>query len=457
MRLMTRILKILLGTLAVGLVGVVGWVAVSPPELLKVGSGYAAKMVCSNVFLAGRDPDEVLSVDVQAPGNPLLRLMRVSVDREAGRVDAALAGFIAPNSAVYREGIGCAVTPDGAVPSAVTLARPFAPPLDQAALWPDGGRVETDPKVMAVLGNAELTGPGMRAVVVVRGGRIVGETYAPGFDKDMPLLGWSMTKTVTAAIIGTLVRDGKITLQDRQLFPQWKNDQRGEISVASLLGMESGLVFNENYGTVADVTRMLYLERDMAEFAADQPLEADPGSRFSYSSGTSVLLSRIWMGKLGDAAVAHAYPHAALFSPLGMTSAVLEADEAGTFAGSSYMYATGRDWARFGLFLARDGVWRGNRILPEGFVAQMQEPNRSSSGRYSKMHTWLAGGVAGGPGGATDGIPPGTFSMNGHDGQRVIVVPSLDLVVVRLGLTPSWARYRPTDLVAAIAKTATAP
>lgn len=447
MRLLARIMKIVLGVLFVALLGIVTWIYVSPPELLRVGSGYAAKIVCSNVFLAGRDADEVLYVDVQAPGNPLLRLMNVSVDKPQKRVHAALLGFLAGNDAVYRDGLGCAVTPEGATLAAIAAPAVLSAPADPNVLWPEGAKIESNPKVTAVLSDAALTGPGMRAVVVVHGGRIVGETYGAGFARETPLLGWSMTKSVTAAIIGTLVRDGRMSLQDRALFPQWKNDQRGDIRLADLLAMESGLAFDEGYATVADVTRMLFLETDMADFAADQPLVAGPGSRFNYSSGTGVMLSKIWMGKAGDQATALGYPARALFGPLGMSSAVMEADEAGTFVGSSYMYATGRDWARLGLFLARDGVWNGNRLLPEGFVSEMQTPNKTSNGRYSKMQTWLPGKDGG----------AGTFILDGHDGQNVIIVPSVDLVVVRLGLTPSWSGYSPTPLVDAIAKTITAP
>ncbi|WP_117192743.1 serine hydrolase domain-containing protein [Rhizobium terrae] len=449
MRLFIRIVKIVFATLLVALVGLGVWLYVAPPQLLRVGSGYAAKIVCSNVFLAGRNDREVLEVDVQAPGHPLLRLMQVSVDRAEKRVHAALLGFLAGNEAVYREGLGCSVTPDGSATAVPRLALGAARPVDQTILWPDGGKVESDPKIAAVLSDPAVTGPGMRAVVVVRGGRIVGETYAPGFSRDTPLLGWSMTKTVNAAIIGTLVRDGRLSLEDKGLFPQWKNDQRADIRVADLLAMESGLAFNESYGTVADVTRMLFLEPDMANFAADQPLEADPGSRFNYASGTAVMLAKLWMDRIGDRAVALAYPKKALFGPLGMRSAIMETDASGTFVGSSYLYATARDWARFGLLLVRDGMWNGSRILPEGFVAQMHQPNRTSNGRYSKMQTWLPGGAA--------GIPADTFILDGHDGQNVIVIPSLDLVVVRLGLTPDWLSYRPTALVTAIAKTTAAP
>ncbi|WP_105382560.1 serine hydrolase domain-containing protein [Neorhizobium alkalisoli] len=445
MRLLSRIVKVCTGAVLVGLIGVAAWLYLIPPELLRVGSGYAAKIVCSNVFIAGRDAEEVLAVDVQAPGHPLLKLMHVSVDRTGKRVHAALFGVFAGNDAVHRDGLGCTVTPNDETLPGVETASNAQTPVDETALWPEGGKAESHPAVAALLSRGDLIGSGMRAVVVVKGGRIAGEAYAAGFSKDMPLLGWSMTKTVTAAVIGTMIRDGRLSAGDKALFRQWQNDQRTDISLADLLAMESGLAFNENYGTVADVTRMLYLERDMANFAADQPLEADPGIRFNYSSGTGVLLSRIWMSRLEDKA-ALAYPRKALFEPLGMASAVLEVDAAGTFVGSSYMYATARDWGRMGLLLARDGVWNGNRILPEGFVEAMRQPNRTSNGRYSRMQTWLPG--------ASKGLPADTFILDGHDGQNIIVIPSLDLVVVRLGLTPE--RYDPSMLVAEVVK-ATAP
>jgi CubicO group peptidase (beta-lactamase class C family) len=275
----------------------------------------------------------------------------------------------------------------------------------------------------------------------VQDGRIIAERYGPGFSAGTPLIGWSMTKTVNAALIGRLMLSGKISFDDTHLLPQWAKDARGDIKLSDLLGMESGLAFNEDYGAVADVTRMLYLDPDMVSLPAGSPLLAAPGTDFHYSSGTAVLLSRIWMNKVGDPQAAFDYPRDALFSPLGMTSAVFEADERGTFAGSSYLYATGHDWARFGQFLLQDGVWNGQRLLPEGFVAMMRTPTASSNGKYTQGQAWLAG-----PGGGTSaeiGLPQDTFWLQGHDGQTVAIVPSANLVFVRMGLTPSWLRYRP--------------
>lgn len=424
-------------------IGIGLWIYFIPPNLLRVGSGYAAKIVCSNVFIAGRDPDEVLEQDVQAPGHPLLRLMRVAVDRESKRVNAALLGSIAPSEAVYRDGTGCTVGQIGSVQSATNATKPGLV-NDPEVLWPERGKTDSDESLASILSDVALSGPGMRAVVIVRHGNIVAETYGEGFSKDTPLLGWSMTKTVNAAIIGRLMIEGRMSFDEKNLFPEWRDDRRALIRISDLLGMESGLDFNENYGTVADVTRMLFLEPDMARFVESLPLEDEIGSRFTYSSGTSVLLSRIWMDRIGNRDEALAYPSRAIFEPLGMTSAIMEADAAGTFVGSSYMYATARDWARFGLFLARDGVWEGSRLLPEGFVTQMHEANRRSGGRYSKIQTWLPKPEA--------GLPSDAFVISGHDGQNVFVIPSLDLVIVRLGLTPRSLGYDASVLASEVVK-----
>lgn len=213
--------------------------------------------------------------------------------------------------------------------------------------------------------------------------------------------------------------------------------------------MESGLQFEEDYGDVSDVNRMLFLEPDMAAFTASQPQVKPVERDFNYSSGTATLLSRIWMDRIGDEAAALGYPLTALFDPLGMTSAEMEADRSGTLVGSSYMYATARDWARFGLFLLRDGVWNGTRMLPEGWVKAMGSSN-GLRGDYSQMQTWLSGPHES-EGEGKVGLPPDTFWLQGHDGQTIAVIPSDDLVVVRLGLTPWKLKYWPEKLVKAIA------
>lgn len=456
MQILLKFVKWLLGLAVLAAAILAGWLYFAPPELIRVGSGYAAKIVCSNVFIAGRDANDVLAVDVQAPGHPLLKLMRVSVDKEKGTVSAGLFGALGKSVAVAREGLGCASVPDGdiAAGKAIAGAPPTPAPLPDA-MWPEGDDVgaSQDPEVVKVLDDPAMTGAGMRAVVVVKSGRIVAERYGDGFSEKTPLLGWSMTKTVNAAIVGTLVKDGKLAMTNQGLFGPWKGDGRAMISLADMMAMSSGLEFNEDYGDVADVTRMLYLEPDMAGFAGSKPLTGEVGKVFSYSSGTAVMLSRLWQDAIGDKDKALAWPRTGLFDPLGMHSAVLEADEHGTFVGSSYLYATARDWARFGQFLLQGGVWNGKEILPAGFVDWMREPATASK-VYGKGQLWIEGpGDEENPGaGIAAGLPKDTYWMEGHDGQTVAIVPSEQLVVVRLGLTPARLGYRPQAMVAALVK-----
>ena len=428
----------------------------NPPDLLRVGANYSAKIVCSNVFLAGRDPDEVLRTDVQAPGIALLRLMRISVDRQRHVIHAGFLGFIGDGLAVDRPSTGCAVVPDGNLDFAIQVnkiaAQTSGPATTTAhpgmaagtgALWPEGNAVATTPGLDRILAVDTLPGVGMRAVIVVAHGRIVAERYAPGFSAATPLLGWSMAKTVVAGLVGVLVKEGRLTLDQSAGWATPGGDGRERIRIADLLAMSSGLRFNEGYGAVSDVTRMLYLEPDMSEFARAQPLAHPVGEFWSYSSGTANILSRIVQdagGRLG-ARVADEK----IFKPLGMTSAIIETDEDGTLVGSSYMYATARDWARYAQFLLQDGVWQGQEMLPRGYVAMMASPVTASHGQYGHGLVWLSGSPD-----TAFGIPAGTFWMEGHDGQSIAIIPSRELAVVRLGLTPALDHYQPQPLVKAV-------
>lgn len=435
------------------------WLYFAPPALIRLGAGFAAKTVCSNVFIAGRDAEVVLRDDVQAPGHPLLKLMRVRVSPVDATVRAGLFGVFGDGLAVFRGAAGCTSVPDGDVAAAEGARFDLRPsqPLGEA-LWPDGLRIDVSqfPLVSEILDDEGLTGPGMRAVVVVQDGRIIGERFGEGVvNYTQPLTGWSMTKTVTAALIGARVHAGRMSVEDDRLFPEWENDERADITVADLLGMESGLAFNEDYGDVTDVTRMLYLEGDMAGYVAGMPLVDPIGAAFSYSSGTSVLLSHIWQASFSAPRDALAWPYEALFRPLGMDSAVLETDSRGTYVGSSNLFASARDWARFGQFLLQDGVWKGERILPEGWVAWMSTPTVASGGEYGR-HVWLHGPRATTPAGthpdAGFDLPQDAYWLLGHDGQTVTIIPSRRMVVVRMGLTPSKLGYKPQALVEALLK-----
>lgn len=454
MRIWVRVLTAIAGLIVVFVAGLFLWLYLAPSELLRVGAGYSSKIVCSNVFLAKRDPGRVFAVDVQAPGNPILGDFALTTDRTTQKVTSKFLNFIAPMASVYRPGLGCAAVPDGNLAGARAQTAPLPPgPAASTAPWPEGTGVADPPSsgLKTILADDRLAGPGMRAIVVVKDGRIVGERYAPGFDAKTPLIGWSMTKTVTAALVGTVIKAGKLQLDQDHLLTRWDGDGRSKITVAELLSMSSGLKFNEDYGDVSDVTRMLYLEPDMAKFAASKPLAAVPGTRFNYSTGTPVILSRIWQNALADEQTALAWPRKALFGPLGMGSAVLETDEAGTFVGGAYLYATARDWARFGQFLLQDGVWEGKQILPRSYVEMMHQP-AATNAAYGQGLLWMEGpGDDHEAGSDADyGVPADAYWLEGHDGQTVTVIPSANMVVVRMGLTPAWDDYKPQKLVAAL-------
>ncbi len=291
------------------------------------------------------------------------------------------------------------------------------------------------------------------AVVVIHRGQLVAERYQgaiPSFthppepvDADTKLLSWSMAKSMLHAVVGLLVLDGRLDLDAPADVPEWadQSDPRHAITLLHLLAMRDGLDFAEDYldDRTSDVIQMLFGDgaADMAHFAADRPLAANPGERFNYSSGTSNIISAVLSRVLGPGAPTERFVHQRLFEPLGMTSAEMQFDAAGTWVASSYVRATARDYARFGLWYLRDGVWDGTALFARGWVdygrtIQSVDP---LDGPYG-AHWW---GVAG------DRF--GTFRAAGYEGQSITICPALDLVVVRLGKTdtaydPDLAAWR---------------
>lgn len=443
---MRRLRRALAALFGLGLIAVL-MLWLKPPELLRIGAAYAAKTVCSNVFLAGRDADEVLKSDVQAPGIWILHLMRASVDPQHGTVHAGFLGFIGDGLAVSHGAAGCTTVADGKLEHVAALPARAAPAASSPLPWPDGNSVSVSPAMQALLGDDALTGPGMRAVLVIDHGRIVAERYAPGFSAGTRLLGWSMAKTVTAGLVGLLVKDGKLQLDQAGFWPP--GDGRERIRLADLLAMSSGLRFDEGLAPVSDVTRMLFLQPDTAQFAYAQPLAHPIGETWSYSSGSANIVARIVQDTAGTATLVQDR----LFVPLGMQSAVIEPDEHGTLVGSSYMYAVARDWARYALFLLQNGAWQGQQLLPDDFVDMMAQPLKASLGQYGHGFVWLWGSdpiIEGQNPDTAFGIPPDTFYMSGHDGQSIAIVRSRQIAVVRLGLTPYVERYSPQRLIQAV-------
>ena len=286
---------------------------------------------------------------------------------------------------------------------------------------------------------------GTRGIVVLRDGQLIGERYAPGFSAQTPQLGWSMGKSVTNLLVGRLVLEDRIALSDRELRPEW-TDERRTISVDQLLRMTSGLTWDETYALGTPITRMLYAEGDMATYAASQPLAHQPGTYQQYSSGSTNILCGV-LTSLADVPDAD-LPRQQLFTPLGLASATWEVDSVGTPVCSSYLWATPREWAAIGQFALQDGVWGEERLLPEGWMQQSTTatPVDSSEEKGYAAGWWVnrqADGTLVNP-----ALPEDTYWAQGHDGQRLYVVPSARLVVARLGFTPEVEDIRTEQLVA---------
>jgi CubicO group peptidase (beta-lactamase class C family) len=416
-----------------------------------IGSGFSAEILCGAVFVSGRDEAAVRAADLSGPGYELLRFFRQRVERDKKRVIASCYG-LASQTAIFRDGLGCTLI-DGktedelrAETAGVVSPPPAAHP---EAPWPEGERVDlTAPAegvdasklntaVEAAFAEPDPAHPrNTRALVVVHRGRIVAERYAPGFDAAMPLIGWSMTKAALNALTGLRVGDGEIAITDRSLLPEWRKDgdPRRDISLDDLLRMSSGLAFDESYDDpLADVTQMLFVAGDKAKFAAAKPLLHPAGSYWDYSSGTSVIVARILRASFATERDYLRYPRERLFDPLGMRSAVIEPDAAGTFVGSSLLYASARDFARLGLLFLQDGVWNGKPLLPDDWVVYSRGPARTLPDGSYGAHLWLRL-----PESAGLGVPPmpeDAYYFLGHDEQIVAIVPSRELVIVRLGLT----------------------
>jgi hypothetical protein len=276
-----------------------------------------------------------------------------------------------------------------------------------------------------------------RAVLVVKDGAVVAERYAPGFSAATPFLSWSMAKSVTATMAGAAVHQGFVDLEAHAPVAEWNSDaRRAAITWNDLLQMQSGLAFTEIYGDPnADAPQMLFRARDAGAVAANKPLAHPPGRHWSYSSGTTNLIQRTLRETLEANDIGyHAFARDNLFAPLGMASAVLEPDASGTFIGSSFMYATARDWAKLGLFYLNDGVVEGQRILPEGWSRYVAKPASASDGFYGAQF-WLNHPGTNGRAKYVPGVPDEAYLMAGHEGQYVLIVPDKRLVIVRTGMT----------------------
>jgi len=414
---------------------------------LEVATGYTAKALCSYHFLTGQNMDNIMA---ELPSNPLIPFLRPRIDEAQGEVTVTLWGWAAKQKAILRPGLGCTLLA-GKGPFETRSATILPPsPVDLNQAWPLGDSVTTEkqPALEAMLDkwfqdpdpdNPRRT----RAIIVVKDGQIIAERYGVGFSKDTLFQSWSMAKSVTGALLGVLVQQGKLDIHAPAPVPEWQSsdDPRRDITIDQLIRMSSGLEFTEDYGDLSTgITQMLYNSSDMAAYAASEPLVAPPDTVWNYSSGTANILMRIIRDTLGGDVMDYwAFPREALFYPIGMNSAIFEPDASGTFVGSSYMYATARDWARFGLLFAQDGMWDGERILPQDWVAYSRTPTPSSLGEYGGLW-WLNAGEPGKPETKEwPDLPEDIYYASGHDGQSVVVFPSQNIIVVRLSVSRNGA------------------
>lgn len=401
----------------------------------RVGAGLGAKLACSGRYLGGLDAAQV--VDDLASYTPLYRLVQIRYDDEEKSASANMPGM-PPVVARFRPGLGCSLE-IGDTRALDRVAVAPLPVIDGA--WPRGGHVDTvEPKVQAqldaLLAADNAAGRNTRAMVVVRDGTIAAEAYADGFDAQTPLFGWSMGKSLTAILIGHLEYIGKADIAERQLFPAWQGDGRADISLENMLQMLSGLDFNERYAAGSDATRMLFESHSAAAVALASPLQYPPGERFAYSSGTTNLLTRLWVERMGGTEKAVNYLLGEILAPLGMTRTTFEPDASGVFVGSSYIYASARDWARLGLLMLNGGEVNGTRLLSEDWVRRAASPNGSANEPRYGYQFWLN---AGGAKLRWPDLPADAYVMSGNRKQSVMVVPSHSAVLVRLGW--SGGRY----------------
>ncbi|MGH3704030.1 MAG: serine hydrolase domain-containing protein [Agromyces sp.] len=434
MHILRRVIVIVAVTALVLIAAFTGVYLWQQPILL-TGTGYAAHNACAVTEVAGRD-----DAATDLPPNPLVPYLQVDADADAGTATASIVGAIAHQTAWYAEGFGCTLADQrpqlGEATAIDSQGNPFADVAAPAAPTPEAGAALEQAMSRAFgdeLAASDQEALGTRAVVVVKDGELVAERYADGFDAETPQLGWSMSKSVTELMTGMLVQLGVVALGDDHLRPEW-TDERADITVEDLLRMQSGLEWDETYDLGTPITRMLYLEPDMGAYVASLPLEHDPGTVQEYSSGSTTLLCSVLTERTGLGAD---LPRQTILGALGLSSAVFEPDAAGTPVCSSYLWAAPRDWAALGQFALQEGEWNGEQLLPEGWMTEtltnVDHDETDDPGYAMGFRTNVL------PDGSLrwPELPDDTYYMSGHDGQKVVMVPSEGLVVVRMGFTPA--------------------
>ena len=425
--------------LLIGLVGVlsiVGWrsLGISAGYIThgpSIAAGIGAKLLCSAEHVSGMSREQAFE-DVRQY-SPILNELTVTYDQEHDAVTASFWG-ISEKTARYIEGLGCAITfSDTDARNQITTVAT----TKSDAPWPLGSRIDTidsslQVHVADIVREDNALGLNTRALLVVHKGRIVAEAYDQGAGPATPLLGWSMAKSLTAIMLGNLELKGMVDLSLSPGFPGWDQDARRTITTSHLLTMTDGLDFLETYEPGDNATIMLFDTPSASDYAMRAPASSTPGERYNYSSGTANLLARHYQDLLGSPQAAYDAFFQSIYEPLGMQNAVLEVDPSGTFVGSSYFYASARDWARMGQLMLNGGELMGRRVVSEDWVLRATTPNTSTNNKAYGYQWWLN---RGNEELRFPLLPEDAYFANGNRQQTVMVIPSEDAVIVRLGWT----------------------
>ena len=422
-----KILKIFL--LVLLLISIVAVVYNYPK--LNIIAGYSAKSTASSVFVANRTLEFTNKTDTNfSPIN--LADDKVNMDKKS---TTSSAFGLLTRKAFYREGLGSVLALE-----AEDVNKKYAAPkrglADNTTPFPYGNAPQKDTvfnnvdysKLNEILNVLFDSVNQTRAAVVIYKNQIIAERYADGFHQDSKILGWSMTKSIVSTLFGVLENQNKMNVFDKAPFTEWENDERKEITIHNLLQMNSGLEWDEDYNTLSDVSKMLFLERDMTKSQIDKPLVGKPNETWYYSSGSTNLLSGILRQQFKTHQEYLDFWYAALIDKIGMSSMVVETDLAGNYVGSSYAWATARDWSKLGLLYLHNGTWNGDELFTKEWVKYATTPTPTSKGWYGAQ-IWLNAGKR------HPNTPQNMYSFNGYQGQNVYVLPDQDLVVVRMGLT----------------------
>lgn len=397
-----------------------------------VAAGIGAKLLCSAEFVMAAPRDQAWEDVVQY--SPILEQLHVEYDRDARSVTASFWG-LSTRTASFIDGLGCAIDFS---PTDERRAMTTRAAVTKSSLpWPAGEQVATfNPAIQALtdelvaLDNQQDLNT--RALLVVHNGQIVAETYAQGVTRTTPLLGWSMAKSLTAIMLGNLEMRGLLNPQRQPVFTAWASDARAAIGLTDLLTMTDGLAFEETYEPGDDATQMLFLAPSASDYALQVASGKPPGVTFNYSSGTANLLARLHRDILGSPQAAYDDFLTHVYEPMGMQHGVLEVDASGTFVGSSYFYASARDWARMGQLMLNGGVLNGERVVTQAWVKRATTPNGSNNYRAYGYQWWLN---RGNEALRYADLPEDAFFANGNRQQTTMVLPSHNAVIVRLGWT----------------------